>query len=270
MRNSTLITACFLACNSPAAKAHEFWIDPETHQVSSGETVVAHLRLGQEYEGSSFSFVPRNFRRFDFALGGQVLPVAGTVGDRPAVTMAPEADGLLVFVHETTDSFLTWSEWEKFVAFVEHKDAEWVLDAHAARGLDREGVREIYSRYAKSLVGVGAAEGADFETGLLTEFVALENPYTGDTADGIDVRLLYQGEPWENAQVEVFEKSPDNGVVIFTLKTGAGGEATVPVKPGHRYMLDAVVLREPEGVPEGDNPPEWESLWANLTFAVPE
>jgi hypothetical protein len=44
--------------------------------------------------------------------------------------------------------------------------------------------------------------------------------------------------------------------------------ATVPVTAGHAYMLDAVVLREPEGV---SNPGAlWESLWANLTFAVPE
>ena len=54
--------------------------------------------------------------------------------------------------------------------------------------------------------------------------------------------------------------------VITYLATDAKGEAVIPVRPGHRYLLDAVVLRE---APDGDGP-VWESLWAAMTFAVPD
>jgi hypothetical protein len=46
------------------------------------------------------------------------------------------------------------------------------------------------------------------------------------------------------------------------------GVVVVPVTPGHVYQADAVVLREPEG--ESNAGAAWESLWANLTWAVPE
>ena len=259
-----------LACLATAAKGHEFWIDPVLHQVDANAAVEAALRVGQEYKGSSYSYVPRNFRRFDVAFGGEIAAVEGTLGDRPAARVPTSGEGLMVLIHATTDTTLGWSEWEKFANFVRHKDAEWVLEAHTARGLTEDDRRELYSRYAKSLVAVGSGEGADFEAGLLTEIVALENPYTGDMGDGIDVRVLYEGAPRANTQVEVFEKAADESVRIFTVQTDAEGRATVPVKPGFRYMLDAVVLREPSAEVAAEKNVHWESLWANLTFEVPE
>jgi len=266
----TLSIALSLACLGSAAKGHEFWIDPEAHQVAAGAPVVAAIRVGEAYKGSSYSYVPRNFRRFDYAFNGEVLPVEGTMGDRPAASVPTSGEGLMVLIHETTDTTLGWTTWEKFVKFVKHKDAGWVLEAHVTRGLTQEDRRELYSRYAKSLVAVGDGEGADFETGLLTEIVALENPYTGDMSDGIDVRVLYEGEPRAETQIEVFEKAADESVSIFTVQTDADGAATVPVKPGYRYMLDAVVLREPAGNVAEEKNVQWESLWANLTFEVPD
>ena len=102
---------------------------------------------------------------------------------------------------------------------------------------------------------------------MVTEFVALENPYTGDMTDGFDVLALYEGAPLQDVQVEVFRKAADGTVVITTERTDDAGRATIPVMPGHRYMLDTVILRPLEVVDEGDA--SWETLWANLTFEVP-
>lgn len=236
----------------------------------AGGTVEAHLRVGQAFEGSEFSYLPQNFRRFDYVDAEGLHPVEGVMGDKPAARIEGAPEGLVVLVHATTDQFLTWDEFAKFVAFVEHKDAAWTLERHAERGLAEDGTREAYSRYAKALVAVGSGEGEDREAGLLTELVALENPYTGEMGDGIAVRLLYEGAPRGEAQIEVFEKAADGTVEVFTVRTDGEGEAVVPVKPGHRYMLDAVVLREPSAELAQDKNVQWESLWANLTFAVPE
>ena len=258
-----------MAWISGVAKAHEFWIDPLAFQVPDGSAVVAHLRVGQDFEGSSYSYIPRNFRRFDYALSGSVEDVPGVVGDRPALNMVPEGTGLMSVAHVTTDQFISWDPFEKFVSFVEHKDAAWVLDRHAELGLAEDGTREVYSRYAKTLVAIADGVGADRAFGLLTELVALENPYTGDMGDGIDVRLLYRGEGRADAQIEVFEKASDGTVRIFTVRTDADGQASVPVQSGFRYMLDAVVLREPDPALAEERDVQWESLWANLTFEVP-
>ncbi|RZW07692.1 MAG: DUF4198 domain-containing protein [Rhodobacteraceae bacterium] len=266
----SLILALPLACIAFAAKAHEFWIDPETHQVAPGGTIIASLRVGQNYEGSGYAFLPPRFRRFDFAVGDTVAPVDGTIGDRPAVTMEAPGEGLMVLIHETTDQIVAYTELEKFESFVTHKDAAWTMESHAENGFPTDRFREVYSRYAKSLIGVGHGAGDDQAFGLETEIVALENPYTDEMVDGIDVELRYQGQPRSDAQIEVFEKAADGSVTISTVRTAADGQATVPVKPGHRYMLDAVVLREPTPELAVARDAVWESLWANLTFAVPE
>ncbi len=238
--------------------------------MENGDRIVAALRVGQNYEGSSYSYLPVNFRRFDMAFGGETSEVPGRIGDSPAVDIEPPGDdGLLTLIHVTKNYTLTYSERAKFESFVTHKDAAWVLDAHAERGLPDDGFKEAYSRYAKSLIGIGEAKGEDIEAGLLTEIVALENPYTDDMSDGIDVRVLYEGKPRAEAQVEVFDKAPDGAVTVGMVRTDENGVATVPVEAGHRYMLDAVVLREPPEDLAKQTGAVWESLWANLTFAVP-
>jgi len=265
----SLAFAISITCIATVAKGHEFWIEPKSYQLVTGSDVVAELRVGQNFGGASQAYLPRNFRRFEYGSNGATAPLPGRLGDRPAARLETSGEGLVILIHETTDFKITWDEFEKFESFLKHKDAEWVLEAHQSEGLSQENVAEAYSRYAKTLVAVGSGAGSDFEAGLETEFVALENPYTDDMADGFDVRVLYQGTPRAGEQVEVFEKSDEGEVSVFTLQTDDSGMATIPVKPGFQYMLDSVVLRKPsEELASGRNV-VWESLWANLTFAIP-
>ncbi len=264
-----LLAASAVLTALPAlANAHELWIDPLAFQVDPGTPITADIRVGQEFEGSAHSYLPNGFRRFDLVSGDSVVPVEGRLGDRPALNQE-SAKGLAVAVYVTKDNRLTYQTFDKFEAFVRHKDALWTVDAHAARGLPTEDFVELYSRYAKSLVAVGDGAGSDREVGLLTELVALANPYTDDLGEQFPVKVIYQGAPRAEAQVEIFEKAPDGSVTVNTVRSGADGVAFVPVKPGHAYQLDAVVLREPTAEAAERTRAVWESLWANLTFAVP-
>ena len=115
---------------------------------------------------------------------------------------------------------------------------------------------------------VDTIENARTGTGLETEIVALNNPYTDPASEGMRVKVLYQGSVRADAQVEVFEKASDGTVDVALYRTDAEGLAVLPLKPGHEYLVDAVVLRD-----TGNNDPAagavWHSLWASLTFAVP-
>jgi uncharacterized GH25 family protein len=262
-----LLCAALLASIANAVDAHEFWIDPIEFIVSPGDPVAADFRVGQNYEGSAYSFIGQRTRRHDMAFGDQVGPATARMGDRPAFTAtAPDEDGLMTIIHVTADSRITWDDWADFESFVNHKAAEWALARHEERGLEKDGTTEIYSRYAKSLVAVGEGTGADRNFGLLTEIVALENPYTDDMSDGIEVQVFYDGTARASEQIEVFEKAPDGSVNVFTIKTDAEGRAVVPVQSGYRYQLDSVVLRE---ISPQETGASWESLWANLTFQTP-
>ncbi|SPF77867.1 DUF4198 domain-containing protein [Pseudoprimorskyibacter insulae] len=250
------------------ATAHEFWIDPHGYQVAEGDPIVADLRVGQDFQGSVYAYIPANFTRFELVQGDAVAPVEGRAGDRPALNMAAPGDGLAVVVHVTKDYLLTYSEREKFVNFVTHKDFAWALDQHAARGLPEVGFRERYSRHAKALIDVGTGAGQDRVVGLETEILALANPYTDDLSAGFPVQVFYQGQVRADVQVEVFDKAPNGDVTISQYRTDADGKALVPVMAGHSYLVDSVVMRPVD--PMGDDLAVWESLWASVTFAVPQ
>ncbi|MEL7107213.1 MAG: DUF4198 domain-containing protein [Pseudomonadota bacterium] len=268
MRKITLALSLVVASITGAAQGHEFWIDPLTFFVTPGTPIRADIKVGENFKGTPSVYLPSRFNRFDIGTAAGFAAVQSRQGDRPALNqIAP--NGLAVVVHETTNSQLTYTEFAKFEKFVAHKDANWVIDEHRARGLPEDEFVEVYSRYAKSLIAVGSGQGADRNVGLLTEIVALANPYTDNVSNGIPVRVLYRSAPRAGAQVEVFERAPGGDVRVFLVTANASGEARIPVKAGYSYMLDSVVLRAPEGAAAQNPKAVWESLWANLTFAVP-
>lgn len=248
---------------------HEFWLEPAEFQPENGATLQVSVRNGQRFSGGKLGYFDDRIVTFDWIQNGVRLPVDSRAGDFPALTMTPADEGLMVLVYQATDRTLIYNEWEKFVAFAEHKDFPDIAARHIARGLPQRGFGEVYSRYCKSLVGVGVGAGQDTPTGLLTEFVALNNPYTDDLAQGFAVRLLYQDKPQKDAQVEVFERAPNGKVEISLTRTDDAGRAQISVKAGHTYLLDAVILREPSVDLTTERNVVWETLWASMTFAVP-
>lgn len=266
LSKTALLLAALLA--APALEAHEFWIEPEAARIAPGEALVADLLVGEKLDGATYSFVPPNFTRFEILLGDRAIEVEGRAGDKPALNMAVEGEGLATVVHVTREYKLTYDSWEKFVTFCTHKDFAWALERHTERGLSQEKVRERYTRFAKSLIALGDGAGSDREAGLLTEIVALANPFTDDLSEGFPVQVLFEGAPRADTQVEVFSRAPDGTVSVQTYRTDAEGRAMVEATPGHFLLIDSVVMRE---LPvEAETDPAWESLWASLTFRVPE
>ncbi|PJI91847.1 putative GH25 family protein [Yoonia maricola] len=250
--------------------AHEFWIEPTAYQVSADTNLEANIVNGQEFTGAKLAYLPQRFVNFVLFAGEASARVEGRPGDMPALQQAPVADGLNIAAYQATNSVVSYETWEEFQTFVTHKDFGDVRSLHDARGLPDNGFTEVYSRHAKTLIGVGDSQGADRRVGLETEIVALTNPYTDTLDGGFSVQVYYRNDLRPDTQVEVFEKAPDSRVTISLYRTDADGIATFPVKPGYSYMVDAVVLREPSERLAAQSGAVWETLWANLTFGVPE
>jgi hypothetical protein len=266
MRSLALIFSLLAA---PVA-AHEFWIEPTEYQVSPESSLEANIVNGQEFAGAKLAYLPQRFVNFMLFSGEGSARVEGRPGDIPALQQDPVSEGLNVAAYQANNATVDYEDWEKFQKFVDHKDFGDVLSMHEARGISVNGFKEIYSRHSKTLFGVGHSEGSDRRVGLETEIVALTNPYTDDLAGGFRVQVYYRNDLRADTQVEVFEKAPDGRVAIALYRTNAQGIAVFPVRPDHRYMVDAVVLREPNIELMETSGAVWETLWANLTFAVPE
>ncbi len=248
---------------------HEFWLEAQKFQPETGAPVQVKLRNGMKFKGMELGYFDDRIEVFDIIQNGTRTPVQARAGDFPVFSKVVDADGLMVLVYQSKFSILQYNKFEKFEAFVKHKSFTGALERHKERGLSTERFNEAYTRYCKTLIGVGAGAGKDAATGMETEFIALTNPYTDDLTGGFTVQVLYQGTPRVDAQVEVFERTPDNTVIVTYHRTNDQGHATVPAKPGHTYLFDAVVLREPaQTLADGTNA-VWESLWASLTFSTP-
>ena len=266
------IRSTFLVCSlllvSPVY-AHEFWISPEKYEIAVAEPFAADFRVGQGFNGSRQSYLKQRTTRHSYVQDGVEITISGRNGDRPALKIPSLKNGLAILIHETTDSTLKYSEFEKFENFVRHKSFKGVLTAHKARGLPKTGFRESYRRFVKSLIAVGDGSGQDTSIGLQIEIIAQANPYTDDMASGLQVLVLLEGKPRPNAQVELFARptGTDEDAQVTLHFTNEMGIATLPVQYGHEYMADHVALIPVE--PDQDTDPVWHSLWANLTFSVP-
>jgi hypothetical protein len=270
MKPTYFMTIISALCAAPMAYAHEFWIDPPEFQVQNDMPFVAELRNGELFAGTSQPFFEQRNTRLEVTIDQQTAAIIGRMGDRPAIQLPPpDVDGLMILAHEAAPSTITYSEWPKFMAFVEHKDFKDAEQIHTARGWDKEGFKEVYTRHSKSLVAVGSGEGSDRELGLVTEFIALDNPYAEDFDGTLDVSLLYNGVPRGDAQIEVYARGADDSVNVTITRTDSEGNAAIPVVAGMEYLLDAVVLREVAGATTVAEGPVWETLWASMTFAVP-
>lgn len=265
-----ILAALFAVTVALPVQSHEFWIEPQAYQIEADGMLQGELVNGQDFDGSKLAYLPQRFELFTMASGLRQSDVENRLGARPALDIAPLADGLHAISYQSRMSTIGYAEWEKFLKFAVHKDFQDIEAIHDARGLPREGFTEGYWRFAKALIGVGASAGSDFRTGLAVEFVALDNPYTADLSDGLRVQLYYLDDTLPDSQVELFEKSPDGSVDITLHRTDADGIATLPVKAGYSYLVDHVVLREPSEELATRAEIEWETLWAALTFGVPE
>ncbi|MDG2340422.1 MAG: DUF4198 domain-containing protein, partial [Paracoccaceae bacterium] len=220
--------------------------------------------------GFSLAYGTRSIVRLEKMTAAGPIKIDGVLGDRPAIRLENVDDGLLVIGYQSVPSRLTYKEWDKFVSFANKKAFADPAEKLAALGISQENLVEGYTRLSKSLIAVDGGHGHDQAFGFETELVALSNPYTDDLSDGLPVLLIYHGAPHPNAYVEVFERSKGGEASSFSVNTDENGIATIPVKAGHEYMLDSVIFRPPSAKLLERIDADWETLWANLTFAVPD
>lgn len=251
------------------AIAHEFWIEPEAHQVEVGETVPADLRVGQMMSGESFPYLSDQIVVAELHGPEGISAIKGMEGDLPALSVTPSEPGLHVITYHAAANYIVFEDIPTFREYLAYEGLEEVVGLHEDRGLPDTEIAEEYIRNARALLQVGPANPADVDqpTGMPFELVALQNPFVESVAE-MEVQLLWQGEPVPDRQVSIFRKpdsgSPAGDPTRSLVATDAGGKAIIPLSDGGFYLLNAVHM-EPVS---GPGSVVWQSHWASLTFTV--
>ncbi|AKH99933.1 nickel uptake transporter family protein [Hoeflea sp. IMCC20628] len=246
--------------------AHEFWIEPHVFSIKPQTEIRADLRVGQDFKGDAFPYIPSRFTAFKHYDSLGETDITGTTGDLPALTLMPQSEGLNIFTYVSVGERIRFKEWEKFAAYLELEGLNSIPARHDARGLSRDDVRELYTRCAKTLVNVGdATRDQDRATGMRLELVAGQNPQALSAGAKMSFTLLWEGQPLDDTQVALFQRGNDGTLAARTLaRTNENGQASFTLPASGTYLAAGVHMIEAPAERNAD----WESYWASLTFAV--
>lgn len=245
---------------------HEFWIDPQGFTVAAGEEIRADIRIGQNFKGDAFPYIPSRFTAFQRHDRVGESAVDGTTGDLPALTIQPRTDGLTILTYVSVAERIRFRDWEKFSEYLDYEGLISIPARHDARGLPRDDIRELYTRCAKALVSVGeATEEQDRATGMRLELVAAQNPHALAAGAAISFTLLWEGAPLADTQLSLFRRGEDGGdATRIVTRTDQSGKASFTLPGKGAYLASAVHMFEAPA----DRNADWESYWASLTFAM--
>jgi uncharacterized GH25 family protein len=260
---SALVGAMLAVC--PVA-AHEFWIEPHDFSIAEDAQIQADLRIGQDFKGDAFPFIPSRFASFKLNDRLGETDVEGVTGDLPALNLAPRSEGLSIVTYVSAGDRIRFRDWEKFAYYLDLEGLDSIPARHDARGLPRDDISEIYTRCAKTLVAIGDTAGdEDRATGMRLELVAGENPQMLTPGMEMSFTLLWEGEPLPDTQVALFQKGQDGNPGTRTLaRTDDDGRASFTIPAGGAYMAASVHMIEAPA----DRNADWQSYWASLTFGV--
>ena len=245
---------------------HEFWIEPQDFTVAAGEEIRADIRIGQDFKGDAFPYIPSRFAAFKRHDREGISNVDGATGDLPALTLEPRAEGLTIVTYVSVAERIRFQAWEKFAEYLDYEGLTTIPARHDARGLSRDEIRELYTRCAKTLVAVGDASGEkDRATGMRIELVAGENPATLSAGANMSFTLLWEGAPLGETQVALFRRGEDGAdATRIVTRTDQDGKAGFTLPGNGEYLVSAVHMIEAPAERNAD----WESYWASLTFGV--
>ncbi|MCZ4289039.1 DUF4198 domain-containing protein [Hoeflea alexandrii] len=246
--------------------AHEFWIEPHDFAITGDVKIEADLRVGQDFKGDAFPYVPSRFAAFKLHDRLGDTDVEGVTGDFPALNLAPRAEGLAIFTYVSSGDRIRFRDWEKFAAYLDLEGLNTIPARHDARGLPRDDISEIYTRCAKTLVAVGDAwDDTDRATSMRLELVAGENPLTLKPGTEMSFTLLWESKPLADTQVALFQKGQDGTAGTRThARTDSSGRVSFTIPASGVYLAASVHMIEAPV----DRNADWQSYWASLTFGV--
>lgn len=246
---------------APAARAHDFWIEPSSFTPASGQRVAVRLRVADHFPGDSF---PRNAARIErFAVlgGGAEAEVSGVDGTDPAGYLVAGNPGLYQIVYDSNHASIQLTG-EKFEQHLAEQGLERISEMRKKGGRSAAAAKEIYSRSAKALIAVqgGTGEGYDRPTGLPLELIPEKNPFQLAPGNELPLRLLYRGKPLAGAWVEA--RNPRHLKERVSGRTDREGRVRLRLASGGPWLVKSVhMVSAPK-----ESGADWESFWASLTF----
>ncbi len=250
----------FIVCTSLCA--HDMWIQPQTFSPAPGDIVSVRLLVGQDFLGDPLPRDPTLIREFILEDRSGRKPVIGRAGGNPAGFVRVAEPGLHVIGYHSNPSSVEETA-EKFNQYLQDEGLDAIAAQRARRAETKNGVRELFSRCAKSLLASARTDEADRALGFTLELVAERNPYSMFAGEELPIRLTYENHPLPGAQVMAINRR--NPSEKITARTGNDGRVRLRLPAGGMWLVKTVHMVPAPAASRAD----WQSYWASLTFDLP-
>jgi uncharacterized GH25 family protein len=154
---------------------------------------------------------------------------------------------------------------KEFLEYLKEEGLEHVAAEREQAGETAQPGRERYQRCLKAIVIAGGKSDGSYAvaTGQRLELILLDDPAALRPGGTLRVRLLFAGQPLAGAKVRAWHRQGDKLATLDRTTSVDGGAAfTLPF--AGEWMLSTIRMARVSGDAKAD----WESHWANLTFAV--
>ncbi len=262
-RKSAAIAALVVAVlATDAARGHDFYLEPTPFRPRVSQPVSLSL---VEVNGLQIQTIPHygpSVEAFVLASPDGRVPIEAVTGDDPIAEINPAAGGFHVIGHQTKGRRVELPL-EKFRKYVEDRGLDEVAGLLGPGRQDAPPVREIFSRYAKTILAVGDHPAdRNFETrlGWRMELVPHGNLYRWESAKPVSLELLFEGKPLPG--VLVVAHARDDWDEQIEGRTDGRGLVDLAIPHPGAWVAMAVHMQRGSAATDVD----WESFWASLLF----
>lgn len=246
---------------APVALGHEFWIEPSDFRPPVGSVVAARVMVGENFFGEAKLRDDTHIVRFEIVGPEGGNPMVGRPGSEPAGLARIAAPGVHLVGYESHPRNVSL-EGAKLDQYIREEGLEPFF-----RGDRPAKIEDHYSRYAKSLLLAGGAppssRGYDQRLGFALELIPQRDPAGLSAGESLPLILLRDGRPLAEAQVTARKRGQPS--TKLTARSDEKGRVSFPLSGPGVWMVNSVFIR-----PLPDQADSWESLWASLTFEIPE
>lgn len=244
--------------------AHDFWIEPTSYLPELGSLIGIRARVGDGFLGDP---VPRDSSILEQMVVEDALgrrPVYGRDGADPAGLLRVTAPGLHAIGYFGKPSRVDLTA-NKFNIYLQEEGLEAIAAARVRLHQSDAGVRELFTRCAKTLVLLGAPspDQRDRALGCALELVAERNPYALEPGQTLPVRLTYNGKPIEGVLVVAMNRR--HASEKTSARSDRDGRVRLVLPAGGTWLIKAVHMVAAPADADAD----WSSYWASLTFELP-
>ena len=267
MRKLLVFTAGLALAAS--ASAHDLWLQPNEFWQVSGQAFPMAVLIGHGPDRENWGLrADRIVLLKDFAPDRREFNLLPFVRARDGATSLPlrfSQPGTHVVAMQSNHAQSDLPA-ERFNEYAQTEGLTPAIAFRARTGANGKAGREIYSRRAKMIIQIGAADpkssvAVTRPVGFDLEIVPERHPYLLKAAEKLPVRVYYRGKPLSGALVKLTNLNAD-ARPVEEHRTDAAGRARFTIPAKGKWLLNVVWTRPITGNPKAD----FDTIFSSLTF----